>query len=135
MTNKEKTNYTRIGLGLVGVAVDSMTAEVVWRTIEGIQQKKGKFAISDAVDIKCLVEKTYKPQSFDLPNLTIGGRYVELTEEQKDKLGEAVKRHGKDSVEVSVLLMDFAFQSRTEQKKGVVKQVNKNKNENKKIKV
>jgi len=58
MTNKEKTDYTRIGLGLCDILVNNMTAEVIWRTIEGIQKKKGKFSIRDAVDIKVLVEKS-----------------------------------------------------------------------------
>jgi len=128
MTNKEKTDYTRIGLGLCDIVVNNMTAEVIWRTIEGIQQKKGKFSLRDAVDIKVLVEKSYEVPDIDLPKLTVGGRQVELTETQKEKLRNAVKQHGRNSVDVNVLLMDFANQTRVElQKDGSVKQVNKNK--------
>ncbi len=95
MTNKEKTDYTRIGLGLCDIGVNNMTAEVIWRTIEGIQKKKGKFSISDAVDIKLSVERSYEVPDIDLPKLTVGGRHVELTEAQKEKLRNAVKQQTK----------------------------------------
>lgn len=128
MTNKEKTDYTRIGLGLCDIGVNNMTAEIIWRTIEGIQKKKGKFSISDAVDIKLSVERSYEVPDIDLPKLTVGGRHVELTEAQKEKLRNAVKQYGRNSVDVNILLMDFANQTRAElQKDGSVKQVNKKK--------
>ena len=132
MTNKDKTNYTRLGLSMCGIGVDNQTAEVIWRTIEGIQKKKGKFSISDAVDIKVSVEKTYEVPDIDLPKLTVGGRQVELTDRQKELLRDTIKQRGRNSIDVQVLLMDFANQSRAElQKDGSIKQVNINKNEKK----
>jgi len=125
MKKKDKTNYTRIGLSLCGIGVDNQTAEIIWRTIEGIQKKKGKFSISDAVSIKASVEKSYEVPDFDLLKLTVGGRQIELTDKQKDLLRDTIKQRGRNSVDVQVLLMDFARQSRAElQKDGSVKQVN-----------
>lgn len=56
MTSDEKTNYLRIGLGLSGVVVNNMTAEIIWRTVEGLQKKKGKFSVRDTAAIEVLVK-------------------------------------------------------------------------------
>lgn len=52
MTDKEKINYMRIGLGLAGVVVNNLTSEIIVRIYEGIQKKGGKFSLDDATDIE-----------------------------------------------------------------------------------
>jgi hypothetical protein len=52
MTNEERTNYTRMGLAIVGIQIDETTSELVWKMCEGIKRKKGNFSIKDAVQIE-----------------------------------------------------------------------------------
>lgn len=62
MTEKEKTEYTKIALALAGIATDKMTCELVWRSYEGIQKKKGEFSIEDSSKIIAMVQKKYNPK-------------------------------------------------------------------------
>jgi len=57
LTYKEKTNYLRIGLGIVGIPVRNETAEMIWRVYEGIISKGGEFTIDDAVNVQMAVER------------------------------------------------------------------------------
>lgn len=59
MTDKEKSDYLKIGLALHGIVVNLKTSEMIWRTVEGIQQKKGDFNLKDAVDIEIKVTGRY----------------------------------------------------------------------------
>ena len=62
MTPEEKTNYTRIGLALAGIAANDTTCEIIWRTVDGINEKKGQFSLRDAVDIEVKVTGKYTPK-------------------------------------------------------------------------
>ena len=59
MTTEEKTQYTRIGLALVGIPANDATCEIIWRTVDGINEKKGEFSLRDAVDIEVKVKGKY----------------------------------------------------------------------------
>jgi hypothetical protein len=56
----EKTQFTRIGLSLAGISVNDATAELVWRTLKRIDEKKGEFSVHDGVELECLIRKKYK---------------------------------------------------------------------------
>lgn len=90
MTGDEKTNYTRIGLGLSGVVVNNMTAEIIWRTVEGLQKKKGKFSISDSVEIEMLVKGKLEKKKISLEeNSKNSERKVEREKHQSKKFGHS----------------------------------------------
>lgn len=57
MTSNEKTQYTRIALGLAGVVANDTAAETIWRVYEEIQKKKGKFSIIDATKIQSDIQE------------------------------------------------------------------------------
>lgn len=61
MTNKEKINYLRIGLALNNIATDNATCDLILQTIDKMEELKGKFSISDAVDIRMRIDKKYFP--------------------------------------------------------------------------
>lgn len=160
MQEEEKTQYTRIGLGLSGIVVGSQTAEIIWRTIEGIQEKKGDFSIKDTAKIEVLVKgkfdsskkvtleqnktekkpheksKEVKPvvsikERNKLPVISVGGREIKLTRVQSKNLRDKIKRFGINSEVVSVEMMTIASETRTEKaKNGKIKQVNISKNKN-----
>lgn len=107
MTGDEKTNYTRIGLGLSGVVVNNMTAEIIWRTVEGLQKKKGKFSISDSVEIEMLVKGKLEKKRISLEeNSKKSERISERKKHQSEKFGyternvfkPTVKKEDKSSV-------------------------------------
>jgi len=52
MTAKEKTQYMRSSLGMVGIAVDNRTAELLWRMYEGVLAKGADFSLKDAAKIE-----------------------------------------------------------------------------------
>lgn len=83
MTSEEKTNYLRIGLGLSGVVVNDFTAEIIWRTLEGLQKKKGKFSISDSVEIEMLVK------------VKLEEKRISLEEKSKHQSEKFSKKHHK----------------------------------------
>lgn len=56
MTHSEKTQYTRIGLGLAGIVASDTAAETIWRVYEEIQVKKGEFSIKDATKIQADIQ-------------------------------------------------------------------------------
>ena len=66
MTNKLKTEYTKIALALTGIAVSKKLAEMIWRTYEKIQEKKGNFNIIDAMEIEKKVTGTISRKKFSL---------------------------------------------------------------------
>jgi hypothetical protein len=66
MSDTEKTNYTKIGLALAGIAVSKQTAELLWRTVDGINAKKGQFSLSDQCDIERIVFGKIRPKSFKM---------------------------------------------------------------------
>lgn len=59
MTNEEKINYLRIGLGLQKIGVDNETADRIIQTYEAILKLGGNFSISDAVEIECDLDRKY----------------------------------------------------------------------------
>lgn len=71
MTDKEKTQYMRSSLGMVGIAVDNKTAELLWRMYEGVLAKGADFSLRDAAKIETLAfiqeatppSKPQKPES------------------------------------------------------------------------
>lgn len=54
-----KTQFTRIGLGLSGIAVNDATAELVWRTLKRIEEKKGEFSVHDGVELEHFIKRKY----------------------------------------------------------------------------
>lgn len=61
LTDKEKTEFTRIALGLAGISVkDGITPEIIWRTFESMQKLGGKFSLRDGTMVKAAVEQKYK---------------------------------------------------------------------------
>jgi len=88
MTGDEKTNYLRIGLGLSGVVVNNMTAEIIWRTVEGLQKKKGEFSVSDQVEIEMLVKGKLEKKKISLEeNSKKSERISERKKHQTKKFG------------------------------------------------
>jgi len=85
MIGDEKTNYTRIGLGLSGVVVNNMTAEIIWRTVEGLQKKKGKFSISDSVEIEILVKGKLEKKRISLEENSKNSERKVLREKHQSK--------------------------------------------------
>jgi hypothetical protein len=69
MTAKDKTEYMRIGLALCNIPCDDYHAEMIWRLFEGIQHKKGRFALSDAASIRAMVQKKHNKKKV-LPKVT-----------------------------------------------------------------
>jgi len=59
---KEKVDYMRIGLGLAGVNVNNMTAELIVKTYEGVLAKGGQFSVHDAAKIEVEVTGKYTPK-------------------------------------------------------------------------
>lgn len=127
MTDKEKTDYTRLALSLCSVAiVTNRVAELIWRTVEGIQEKKGGFSIMDSCKIEEIVRKKYEEKTvkavkttskaIKLPILSVGGRKVTLSPEQKNKLRREIKQYGIDSTEVKLLILDITAKTRTEKR-------------------
>lgn len=61
LTDKEKTNFTRIALGLAGITCNNeQTPEMIWRVFESMQKLGGKFSLRDGTMIKTAVEHKYK---------------------------------------------------------------------------
>lgn len=88
MTNDEKTSYLRIGLGLSGVVVNDYTSEIIWRTLEGLQKKKGKFSVSDQVEIEMLVKGKLEEKKISLEeNSKKSERISERKKHQSRKFG------------------------------------------------
>lgn len=88
MTGEEKTSYLRIGLGLSGVVVNDFTAEIIWRTLEGLQKKGGKFSVSDSVEIELLVKGKMEQKKISLEdNSKNSRRKVEREKHQSKKFG------------------------------------------------
>lgn len=55
MTDKDKSNYLKIALALAGIVVNLKTSELIWRTVDGLNEKKGNFNLKDYVDIEVKV--------------------------------------------------------------------------------
>jgi len=88
MTGEEKTSYLRIGLGLSGVVVNDFTAEIIWRTVEGLQKKKGEFSVSDQVEIEMLVKGKLEKKKISLEeNSKKSERKVLREKHQSKKFG------------------------------------------------
>jgi hypothetical protein len=56
---KEKVDYMRIGMALVGISVNNLTAEIMVKMYEGITEKGGDFNLHDAVKIEFEVTGKY----------------------------------------------------------------------------
>jgi ABC-type transporter Mla MlaB component len=56
MTDKQKTSYTKIALALSGLAVNEQKAEVIWRTMDRLEQKKNRFSVNDVMHIDSIVK-------------------------------------------------------------------------------
>ena len=54
------TQYMRMGLGMCGIGVSDITAEIIIRTYEEIQRMKGDFSLEDAARIETEVIKKYE---------------------------------------------------------------------------
>ena len=62
MTTKQKTQRTRIALGLSGLGINDTTAEIIWRTVEKLNEMGGNFDLKTASKIQALVlDKTETP--------------------------------------------------------------------------
>lgn len=139
LSTDQKTNYTRIGLAMCGIAVNNKTSELIWRLQEGMYKKGGEFALSDSVDIEVLIDKKYavkspsnktvkavpvkkespiKVPSTVLPKIMVGDDEVRLNYWQKNALRKAIQEHGEKSKAVKVLMMDIASKSRPINKNG-----------------
>lgn len=60
-TDKEKTQWTRLALGIAGVTCNTdVTPEIIWRTFEAMQRLGGKFSVRDGARIKAQVEERNK---------------------------------------------------------------------------
>lgn len=59
LTLKERVEYLRIGMGLVGIPANDMTAELIVRLYMGISQKWGSFNLEDAAKIEVEVTGKY----------------------------------------------------------------------------
>lgn len=59
MTDEQKTNYLRISLALSKAVIDNRTAELIWRSYEGIIQKQGQWSLEDQAYIEVLVHDKY----------------------------------------------------------------------------
>lgn len=55
MTQKEKTDCTRIALALSGICVNNKTVELIWRTVDGLNAKGDQFSVRDQVAIEVQV--------------------------------------------------------------------------------
>ena len=116
MTGDEKTNYTRIGLGLSGVVVNNMTAEIIWRTVEGLQKKKGKFSISDSVEIEMLVKGKLEKKRISLEeNSKNSQRKVERKKHQSKKFGYSLhkEKESKDKFTTSYEKYEYSTSGST----------------------
>ena len=59
MTRKEQVSYLRIALSLQKIIVDDEIADRIIETYEKVLQLKGKFSVSDAVDIQMKMDRNY----------------------------------------------------------------------------
>ena len=59
LSEEEKTNYLRIGMGLAGLPTNNMTAELIVKLYEGILKKGSSFNIEDAVKLEVEVTGKY----------------------------------------------------------------------------
>lgn len=55
----DKAQYMRIGLGMCGIGVGDVTAEIIVRTYEEIQKMEGNFSLEDAARIEAEVNLKY----------------------------------------------------------------------------
>ncbi len=102
MTCEEKTNYLRIGLGLSGVVVNDFTAEIIWRTVEGLQKKKGEFSVSDQVEIEMLVKGKLEKKKISLEeNSKKSERISQRKKHQTKKFGHKEHKVSKPLVKSS----------------------------------
>jgi hypothetical protein len=55
-----KTQYMRMGLGMCGIAVSDITAEIIIRVYEELQKMGGDFSLRDASRIESEVTQKYE---------------------------------------------------------------------------
>jgi hypothetical protein len=60
MTEKQRTEYTRIGLALCKIGINNATAELIWRMQDLLASKGGKVTLMDTSRIESIVNKKYK---------------------------------------------------------------------------
>jgi len=60
LTMKQKIDYIRMGLSLVGITTNQMGAELIVKTYEMMLKKGGDFNIYDAAKIEMEVTGKYK---------------------------------------------------------------------------
>ena len=59
MTTQQKTDYMRIALNIAGFNFTDQGVELIYRVYEGVMEKKGKYAIDDAVKIEWEIKEKY----------------------------------------------------------------------------
>lgn len=59
LTDKQRTDYTRVALGLAGIATNNRVAEMIWRLQDMISEKQGKSDLYDVSSIQATVEAKY----------------------------------------------------------------------------
>lgn len=59
MSREEKINFLRIALGLQKIGVNNEMADRIIETYEKVLELKGKFSISDAVEIEFEMDRKY----------------------------------------------------------------------------
>ena len=131
-----RVECTRLSLALIGVAVTSMTAEICLRTIEVMQKKGEKFALSDSVSIRHIVDEKYKAkdeeapklksvsvegreipldelEKIDLPIISVGGRKLKMTPDQEWRLRRVIALFGQKSIEAKAEMFAISQETRT----------------------
>lgn len=66
MTDKQRTTYMRIALGMAGVFESDMKVETIWRIYEELGQKQGDLSLRDIIKIESQVSTKYRPKVMKL---------------------------------------------------------------------
>lgn len=62
-----KVEYMRMALGICGLGVSDMTAEIIVRVYQGIEKMGGEFSLMDAAKIEAEVQEKYYSQQKLIP--------------------------------------------------------------------
>ena len=56
----KKTQFTRIGLSFAGISINDATAELIWRTLQKMDEMNGEFSVHDGVKLEYFIREKYK---------------------------------------------------------------------------
>ena len=65
MTYEDKVNYLRIALQLQNIGIDNKMADRILQTYDKLMEVKGKFSVSDAVEIDIAIERKYTKKKLE----------------------------------------------------------------------